>query len=69
MDEKVQKKRKERKYSRTGCLVWAVKKLWKVDRWFVFFIFATVAPVVLVSLAGDYFPKVLIDHAGAGEPP
>lgn len=60
-------KKKKRTYSRISCLAWAVKKLWKIDRWFVFFIFAAFLPQILRSLMGDYFPKALIDHVGAGE--
>lgn len=64
---KEKKGKKKRIYSRVGCLAWAVKKLWKIDRWFVFFIFAAFLPRILCGLLGDYFPKVLIDHVGAGE--
>ena len=60
------KDKKKRKYSRLGSLVWAVKNLWHLDRWFVFFIFATVLPEVLYPLINGYFPKELIDRIGAG---
>lgn len=62
-DEKTKKKRK---YSRPSCLAWAIKKLWKIDRWFAFFIFAAFLPEVLLSILQDYFPKALIDSLGKG---
>lgn len=58
--------KKKRKYSRLGCLVWAVRKLWRLDGWFVFFIFAAVLPKLLYPLVSGYFPKELIDRIGAG---
>lgn len=62
---------KKRKYSRPGCLIWAIRNLWQLDKWFVFFIFALVAPKVLLPLVSGYFPKELIDRmetgAGFGE--
>ena len=60
------REKKKRKYSRPGCLVWAIKNLWKIDKWFVFFIFALVAPKVLLPLVNGYFPKELIDRLEAG---
>lgn len=59
-------KKATQKYSKISCLAWAVKKLWKLDRWFVFFIFAIPVPHIILSLIQDYFPKVLIDQVGAG---
>lgn len=61
---KVQVKKK-RKYSRLGCLIWAIRNLWRLDKWFVFFIFALALPKVLLPLAKGYFPKELIDRIGA----
>ena len=60
------REKKKRKYSRPGCLVWAIKNLWKIDKWVVFFIFALVAPKVLLPLVNGYFPKELIDRLEAG---
>lgn len=57
---------KKRNYSRPGCLAWAIRNLWQLDKWFVFFIFALVAPKVLLPLVNGYFPKQLIDRIGAG---
>ena len=43
---------------------WALKKLWSLDRKFVFFIFATVPVAVALPLLQSYFTKVLIDSIG-----
>ncbi len=58
----------KRKYTKTGCFVWALKKLWRLDRSFVFFVFASVPVAVLLPLAESYFPKRLIDSIAAGIP-
>lgn len=55
-----------RKYSKLGSIVWALKKLWSLDRKFVFFIFATVPVAVALPLVQSYFSKVLIDSIGLG---
>ncbi|HBA48828.1 MAG TPA: hypothetical protein DCZ91_13750 [Lachnospiraceae bacterium] len=65
---KNKKARKKQKYSKISCLAWAVKKLWKLDHWFVFFIFAIPVPNTILGLMQDYFPKALIDQVGAGAP-
>ncbi len=59
-------RKKKRKYSRTGCLLWAVKKLWKLDKWFVFFVFAAFLPEIARSLVTDYFPGRLINSISTG---
>lgn len=60
------KENRKRKYSRAGCLVWAAGKLWRLDKWFVFWGLAAFAPSILYSLTEAYFPKELIDLIGAG---
>ena len=55
-----------RKYNKLGSIVWALKKLWSLDRKFVFFIFATVPVAVALPLVQSYFSKVLIDSIGLG---
>jgi len=55
-----------RKYNKLGSIVWALKKLWSLDRKFVFFIFATVPVAVVLPLVQSYFSKVLIDSIGLG---
>lgn len=64
--EKVIKVKEKRKYSRVGCLGWALKRLWGLDRHFVFFIFAMIPVEVILPLVEAYFPKELIDRIGAG---
>lgn len=58
--------REKRKYSRQSNISWALKKLWRLDRWFVFFIFALVPVSVVLPLLESYFSKELIDRIGAG---
>lgn len=55
------------KYSKVGCLTWALKKLWQLDKSFVFFIFATIPVSVIIPLVSSYFSKYLIDSIGAGK--
>ncbi len=57
---------KKQKYSKVGCIVWALKNLWRLDKRFVFFIFAAVPFAVVIPLVNSYFPKVLIDNMSAG---
>lgn len=61
-------KKEKRKYGRISCLCWAMQKLWRLDKWFVFFIFASVPFSVALPLAESYFSKVLIDRIGNGAP-
>ena len=68
MSSKTKAPKKERKYSMLGCLVWAIKNLWKIDKRFVVFIFANV-PISLISpLITSYLSKYMIDSIGMGEP-
>lgn len=67
MKNKKEKVAKEKsKYSSISSLVWAIQKLWRLDKWFVFFIFATVPVAVALPLVNSYFSKVLIDRLGMG---
>lgn len=56
----------KRKYTKTGCFVWGLKRLWRLDRSFIFFVFASVPVAVGLPLAESYFPKKLIDGIGTG---
>ena len=56
-----------RKYNKAGSIVWAMKGLWRMDRKFVCFVFASVPVAVVLPLVQAYFPKVLLDGIGAGE--
>lgn len=58
--------KEKRKYSGIGCIAWAVKNLWQLDKRFVFFVSASVPLAVIIPLINSYFPKVLIDNMGAG---
>lgn len=56
------------KYSRPSCLLWALKKLWGVDRRLVFLVFACVPLNILIPLANSLFAKELIDAIGVRQP-
>ncbi len=56
----------KRKYSRISSILWALRKLWRLDRQLVFFIFATVPLAIILPLVESLFSKELIDHIGAG---
>ena len=68
MSSKTKALKEKPKYSRFGCLVWAIKNLWRLDKSFVFFIFTSVPVAVITPLVGSYFSKYLIDSIGAGKP-
>ena len=55
-----------RKYSRISCLVWAIRRLWQLDRNFMFFVLAGVPVAVIIPLVSSYFSKELIDRIGEG---
>ena len=63
---KEEKKKEKKKYSKLGSLAWALKKLWRLDRMFVFFIFAVVPIAVVQPLLNSFFSKELIDRIGGG---
>lgn len=59
--------KKEKKYSKLGSLIWAMKKLARLDASFVFFIFAVVPVAVAIPLFASLFSKTVIDEIGAGK--
>ena len=61
------KKEKKKKYSKLGSLIWAMKKLARLDASFVFFIFAVVPVAVAIPLFTSLFSKTVIDEIGAGK--
>ncbi len=68
MSSKTKDPKEKPKYSKFGCLVWAIKNLWRLDKRFVFFIFAAVPIAIISPLVSSYFSKYLIDSIGAGKP-
>lgn len=67
MRSKIKSQNKKTNYSKCSCLVWAVQNLWKLDKSFVCFIFASAPVAVLSPLVSSYFSKYLIDSIGAGK--
>ena len=65
---KEKQKKTKRKYSRISCLTWAIRRLWQMDRNFMFFVFAGVPVAVIIPLVSSYFSKELIDCIGTGAP-
>lgn len=61
------KKEKKKKYSKLDSLIWAMKKLARLDASFVFFIFAVVPVAVAIPLFASLFSKTVIDEIGAGK--
>ncbi len=61
------KKEKKKKYSKLGSLIWAMKKLARLDASFVVFIFAVVPVAVAIPLFASLFSKTVIDEIGAGK--
>ena len=59
-------KKKKRKYTRTGCLSWAVGRLWGINRKYVFYSFAAVPAAVLLPLMESLFTRELLDGIVAG---
>ena len=63
-----QKKQKEKgQFFRIGNILWAVKNFWTTDKAFCFFVLIDIPLAILITLAGSYFPKLLIDTMSAGE--
>lgn len=64
--ESRKEKNGRKKYSNTGNIIWAVKKLWKLDRRWILWVFARIPLVVAIPLVRAYLTKVLIDSIGMG---
>lgn len=64
--KRAEKKKAKRKYSRVSCLSWAIRRLWQLDRNFMFIVFARVPVAVIIPLISSYFSKELIDRIGTG---
>lgn len=57
---------KSEKYSGIGNIVWATKRLWRLDKRLLLLAFASAPVDVAIPLAGTYFTKILIDRLGEG---
>lgn len=68
MNSQTKAPKEKAKYSKIGSLVWAIQNLWRMDKRFVFFIFAAVPIAVLSPLVSSFLSKYLIDSIGAGKP-
>ena len=55
-----------RKYSKLSSLWWAVQKMWRLDRPFIFYVLIFIPLAVVPPLVRSYFSKLLIDQLGAG---
>ncbi len=66
--EKVKEKvpKEKGRYSKLSSLSWALKKLWRLDKKWVLWVFARIPLAVLIPLVSAYFSKVLIDSMGEG---
>ena len=64
--ESRKEKNGRKKYSNTGNIIWAVKKLWKLDRRWILWVFARIPLVGAIPLVRAYLTKVLIDSIGMG---
>ena len=67
MKNKKEKRQIGRKYNKIESIVWALRKLWKLEKKFVCFAFSVVPVTVVMPLVQSYFSKVLIDRIGRGD--
>lgn len=67
-EEKQQNRHKKRKYSRAGCIIWALKNQWQLDKAFMFLALASIPLAVVSPLTNSWFSGRLIDCVGAGAP-
>lgn len=62
------KKSESKKYNPVSSLLWALRNMWKINWKLCLAFFVGIPFNILGRLAGDYFPKVLIDMLGLGQP-
>ena len=62
------KRKEKKKYNSISNILWALRRMWQMDLKFCLSFFVVIPTSILASLAGNYFPKVLIDTLGANEP-
>lgn len=65
-ERKKEEQKKESNYSVFSSFAWAVRKMWRLDRRFVFFVLAAVPVAVISPLVQSWFSKLLIDRIGEG---
>ncbi len=68
MNLKTKASKEKNKYPKFDNLIWAIKNLWKIDKNFVLFIFASVPVAVILPLVNSYFTKCIIDSLEVGKP-
>ena len=61
------KEKQTKKYNPVGSLLWALRNMWNHDRVYLFSFFLFIPISIISRIAGDYFPKVLIDALGTGQ--
>jgi len=65
---KTKKTNEFKKYNPIGSLLWALRNMWRINRKLCLAFFVGIPFNILGRIAGDYFPKVLIDMLGLGQP-
>ncbi|MBQ8641203.1 MAG: ABC transporter ATP-binding protein [Clostridia bacterium] len=63
---KTKEKSKSRKYNPIGSLLWALRNMWEIDWRFPLSFFLFIPISIGGKIAGDFFPKVLIDSLETG---
>lgn len=56
----------KRRYSHLSSVIWAYKKLWRIDKKFVIFVFSYIPFTIAAPLISSYFSKFLIDSLQNG---
>lgn len=64
--EKTEGEKTGRGYSVVSCFSWALRKQWRLDKKYLFLLFAGIPVAVVSPLVNSLFSKELIDRIGAG---
>ena len=62
----MKKQKEKRRYTTIGSFIWAMKRMWKLDPRFLFYVFAAIPFAILAPLLSSYFTKLLLDALGGG---
>ena len=62
----MKKQKEKRRYTTIGSFVWALKRMWKLDPRFLFYVFAAIPFAIVAPLLSSYFTKLLLDALGGG---